>query len=215
MMMTKTEYTPVRRARDTATALTTFQVARLLGVSADTVANWVDQGRIAAHRTPGGHRRVPREALVQFAHQHGLPLQGVSAPVGTVDDAERRPLLLVVDDDDDFAHMVASYLSRKHGWDVEVACGALEACVRAGRRRPDAVLVDIRLPGPDGFDVLGALRSDVELAGVPVYACTGWQDPRVEHRVQDASFAGFLRKPVDVAAFGRLLDTAGAARAAR
>ena len=53
---------------------TTFQVARFLGVSPPTVVNWVTGGLLAAYRTPGGHRRIRRSDLIQFALERGFPL---------------------------------------------------------------------------------------------------------------------------------------------
>src|SRR5512139_1235871 len=53
---------------------TTFEAARLLGVSLPTVVNWIKARRIKAHRTPGGHRRIAREDLAGFMVRQGMPL---------------------------------------------------------------------------------------------------------------------------------------------
>ena len=59
------------KTRDT---FTTAQAARLLGVSVATVVYWIDDGRLKAHKTPGGHRRIAREDLISFAHHYEMPL---------------------------------------------------------------------------------------------------------------------------------------------
>ena len=46
--------------------LSTSAVARMLGVAVASVSNWIDQGQLKAGRTPGGHRRVKAEDLVDF-----------------------------------------------------------------------------------------------------------------------------------------------------
>lgn len=56
--------------------LGTHEVARLLSVDAGTVIRWVDAGRFASFRTPGGHRRIPRQEVLRFAEQHGWLLSG-------------------------------------------------------------------------------------------------------------------------------------------
>ena len=56
--------------------LGTHEVARLLSVDAGTVIRWVDAGRLASFRTPGGHRRIPRQEVLRFAEQHGWLLSG-------------------------------------------------------------------------------------------------------------------------------------------
>ena len=56
------------------TYYTTYQVAKHLGVSLPTVVNWVNSGLLAAHRTPGGHRRIARNDIIAFAREHNYPL---------------------------------------------------------------------------------------------------------------------------------------------
>lgn len=56
--------------------LGTHEVARLLSVDAGTVIRWADAGRFASFRTPGGHRRIPRQEVLRFAEQHGWLLNG-------------------------------------------------------------------------------------------------------------------------------------------
>jgi excisionase family DNA binding protein len=52
----------------------THQAARLLSVDAGTVIRWADAGKLPSFRTPGGHRRIRREDLMQFALNHGWPI---------------------------------------------------------------------------------------------------------------------------------------------
>ena len=54
--------------------LSTFAVASLLEVDPGSVVNWVDEGMLKAHRTPGGHRRVAREDLLAFLREHKMPI---------------------------------------------------------------------------------------------------------------------------------------------
>jgi excisionase family DNA binding protein len=197
----------MRRSRETRQDLTTFEVARLLGVSADTVASWVDRGWLEAHRTPGGHRRIGPEALARFAEAHRIPLAQAS-PVDAAPAPARpatRPSVLVVDDDQDFGETIREYLSRKHRWEVFVVTDALAACMSAARQSPRAILVDLALPVTDGFALLGALRADPLLADVGIFAVTGWRDAALERRARAAAFAGFFAKPLDLAELGAAL----------
>ncbi len=55
--------------------LTTTQVARICGVGNKSVIDWIDGGMMAGYRLPGStHRRVPREAVVEFLNEHNLPV---------------------------------------------------------------------------------------------------------------------------------------------
>ena len=52
--------------------LTTHQISNMLGVSDQSVSNWIDAGHLSAERTPGGHRRVEPDDLIDFLKQHKM-----------------------------------------------------------------------------------------------------------------------------------------------
>lgn len=187
----------------------TFQVARLLGVTPATIVNWVSAGLLTAWRTPGGHRRIQRDHLVEFARARAFP------PLPELVDtwiAPEAPAIsrraLVVDDEPDFCDMVRSYLVGRGGWEVEVAFSGFEAGVTVARFKPDVVLMDLLMPGMDGFDVLKMLRGDCQMGDVPVVACTAWRDPHVEQRIRRAAFHDCLQKPVKLDELAAVLEAA-------
>lgn len=65
--------------------------------------------------------------------------------------------ILVVDDEAGIRELVGTYL-RNEGFDVDEATDGEDALERFGRRQPDLVVLDLRLPGIDGFDVLREIR---------------------------------------------------------
>lgn len=92
-------------------------------------------------------------------------------------------------------------------WGYEVRCardghGAIEAA-RAGR--PDAVLLDIGLPGLDGYEVARRLRQDPGLEHTLLVALTGYVQEADQRRAREAGFDHHLGKPVDPDALRRLL----------
>ena len=188
---------------------TTRDAARALDVSPSTVANWIDAGHLPGHRTAGGHRRIPAEALEALVARLGMPGPTTSAPAIPVRDAAvpapGRPRLLIVDADADFGATVGNYMTRKFDWSVGVATTAFEAGVEAARAAPDAVLLDVRHGDTEGLCVFDALRADASFARVRVYACTGWRDPEVDRRIRHAGFAGCFYKPVDLSTLGAVL----------
>lgn len=171
---------------------TTFQVAKILGVSPPAVVNWVKSGLLHAHRTPGGHRRITRSDLVAFAKAREYPLP----PEFGQEPESVRKKALVVDDEATFSEMVREYLDVKGDFDVEVADSGFAAGLTVARFRPDVILMDIMMPGMDGFEVLHMLRSDADMGGVPVVACTAYKDPQVEARIAQEGFDAFVQKPV-------------------
>jgi excisionase family DNA binding protein len=170
---------------------TTHQVAKFLGVSLPTVVNWVNQGLLPAHRTPGGHRRIARNDIISFAREHEYPL---SREFLEQTGATRK--VLIVDDERDFAEMVRDYLALKGGFDVGVAESGFQAGFTVARFRPDVILMDIMMPDMDGFEVYRMLRDDPETRHIPVVACTAYRDPAIDRRVREEQFDGLVEKPL-------------------
>ena len=83
-----------------------------------------------------------------------------------------RPLVLIVDDDVELRTMLREYLANEQ-FDVE-ACADGSAALRwLDRQRPDIVLLDVTMPGPNGFEVLKRLRTG---SAVPVLMLTARDD---------------------------------------
>jgi excisionase family DNA binding protein len=141
---------------------TTFEAARLLGVSLPTVVNWVKARRLKAHRTPGGHRRIAREDLAAFILRHGMP---VPAELGDAVAARRKAL--VIADGGPAREGTVRQLAAA-GYAVDQASPGFAAGAAAARFEPDVVVLYV--PAADGGEVLRGLRADRELSGVPVVA---------------------------------------------
>jgi PAS domain S-box-containing protein len=108
--------------------------------------------------------------------------------------AARR--ILVVDDNRDSAEMTAALL-QAHGHAVRTAFDGGEALARAGEFRPDAILLDIGLPGLDGYEVARRVRSDPAFQGVRLIAVSGYGQQKDRDRSSAAGFDAHLVKPVD------------------
>lgn len=192
--------------------LTSLEIAAICGVSTRTVSNWIREGVLAAHRTAGGHGRVAAEEVIRFLLDRGLAvppdLQGgapakTASPPAPAPEAKPEPRrILVIDDDEAFLEVVREVLAAS-GFEVEVARHGFLAGYLVGRSRPKAILLDILMPGIDGYEVLSLLRRRPESGGIPVVACTSLRGPEVEGRVRAAGFDAYLRKPVE---FRALLD---------
>jgi excisionase family DNA binding protein len=177
---------------------TTYQVAKHLGVSLPTVVNWVTSGRLHAHRTPGGHRRMAHNDLIAFAREHHYPL-----PRRFLDTFRERRRVLVIDDERDYSEMVREYLSIKGDFDVEIADSGFLAGYLVAQFQPDLVLVDLPMADTDGCEILHTLRERTDTHHIPVIACTAYRDAEVETRIRAARFDAVLEKPM---ALERLLE---------
>ena len=177
--------------------LSTHDVARLCGVSPPTVIRWIEGGKLTAYRTPGGHRRVRRDALQVFCREHGVPL--VVTPNGP------RPMLVV--DDEPFIRGAMVKLLQRLAPEVPVLAAedAFQASQMLVENEPTLVFLDLRLPGMDGFRFLEHIRATPTGAEVPVVAISGMNDRDLHLQTERAGFAGLLRKPFASEAVKRIL----------
>lgn len=194
------------RSRKTPTThpvyFTTNDVALMFGVSNQTVVNWVKSGLLAAHKTPGGHRRIGDAEIVRFARSKEYPV-----PTGLVSANGAKKRVLVVDDEADFSDTVREYLVARASLEVEVASSGFSAGQTVERFKPDLILLDLLMPGLDGFDVHRLLRGDPKTAHIPVLACTAYRDPDMDRRIRDAGFDEFIEKPLKLdELLDRILD---------
>ena len=110
--------------------------------------------------------------------------------------------VLVVEDNDDAREMLRNLLSLL-GHEVHEACDGAAGIEEARRVRPDAALIDIGLPGIDGYEVARRIRADVP--GARLVAVTGYGQPEDRERALAAGFDVHLVKPVDPDQLQRLL----------
>jgi PAS domain S-box-containing protein len=117
---------------------------------------------------------------------------------------ERRPLVLVVDDDPHVRPVLVRLLQR-YGLRVVNASDGYSALATVERQRPDVMLLDIKMPGLDGFEVLRRLKGDPTTAGIPVIILTA-NDLSETTRAQGLALGAraYLEKPI---AYERLIST--------
>lgn len=102
-------------------------------------------------------------------------------------------LVLVIDDDPNAAEIMKRALE-KSGYSVLVASNGQEGLKLAREKRPQAITLDVMMPGMDGWSVLSALKADAETADIPVIMATMVQDRQMGFALGAAEF---LTKPVD------------------
>jgi two-component system CheB/CheR fusion protein len=151
-------------------------------------------GRVEAHSEGAGRGSEFTVSLPVLEEAPPLP---ASAPpsAGRVKDTPRR--ILIVEDNRDAALSLARLQSHR-GHTVHTAFSGPEAIAAAGEFLPGVVLLDIGLPGMDGFEVARRLRAMPELAGVFLVALSGYDSTEDHSRAQAAGFDRYLAKPADL-----------------
>ena len=118
---------------------------------------------------------------------------------GTIKIATHPPLrkrVLIVDDNIDTAQGLSRLLTRA-GHETALAHDGTEALSRAREQTPEVIVLDIGLPGMDGFEVVKSLRQEASCAAAIIIAVTGYGQPEDRQRAIEAGFDHHLVKPVD------------------
>ena len=131
-------------------------------------------------------------------------------PRGTLmSDALRR--LLIVDDEPAILEVLTSYFAETGRYEIMTAQHGADAMMIASFQRPDAILLDILMPGMDGIEVLRAIRAMD--ASIPVVMVTGNADVKVARDTLTMGAFDYVAKPFDCTALDRIVVAAVAAGA--
>jgi CheY-like chemotaxis protein len=125
-----------------------------------------------------------------------VPLRLPSEPPRPRTDVNKARGNILVVDDNSVAQTIASHALRRHAYRVECAGDGLAALEAAARTRFDLILLDLQMPGLDGFETLEAIRKIPQYASTPVIALTANCSTEDRRRCADAGMQGFLAKPV-------------------
>jgi CheY-like chemotaxis protein len=135
--------------------------------------------RITLPLAPSAHPVAPGRASTQPAHGNGSACR-----------------VLIVDDNVDAVEMMAA-LFEMHGHEVRVAHDAEGALAAARDFSPEAAVLDIGLPGTDGYELARRFRQDERTRSVRLVALTGWGQDGDRARAREAGFDAHLTKPAE------------------
>ena len=109
--------------------------------------------------------------------------------------AKDRTVLIVEDDED--SRFVYGAILEKHGFAVVTATSGEDGLRVARERLPDAILMDVSIPGLDGWTVTSSLKDDPDTAGIPIIIITAHAFPEDQRRADVVGCDVFLTKPCD------------------
>jgi len=181
--------------------LSVGQVAEICRVSKKTVLNWIYDGGMKAFTTYGGHYRIWPANVKKF-----LDSTGMDIPFDYVDD--RTTHILIIDDDLDFSTILKSAIVADLP-DVEVTTtdDGYEGLMLIGELKPQLVILDIKMPKVDGFQVLELLKTRKAEQDVKVLVITGYLDQETRQQLSTTIADHWIDKLSDIST---MIKTIGA-----
>lgn len=171
---------------------TTGDIAEIFGVSRISAYKWVKQGKIKAFKVPGGRYRITKNALGEFIRKSGL--QGkVLYPI--YEDIK----ILIVDDEELIAQSVKAFLEDRHpSWHITLAYDGFEAGRSITEVIPDVVLLDLFLPGINGFQLCRKIKSDEDTNHIKIIAITGYPTEENIKKIKEYGADAVISKPFNL-----------------
>lgn len=111
-----------------------------------------------------------------------------------------RQMILVADDDKDLVTALSIRL-RTAGFDVVGAHDGEEAFKVAQEKKPDLIILDVRMPAGGGFSSIDRLKHSLATRNIPVIFLTAFDDDEMMEQARSLGCTGFFRKPFDDAEF--------------
>jgi len=177
-----------------------LEVADICGVVNQTAINWIKNGFLKAFTTPGGQYRVYSDDLLGF-----LTSRGMRIPDSLI---ERRSSagpsepdwgrVLIVDDDQNINTLLRRHLQKNMPeCTILQAFDGFEAGKLVSEKRPGVIILDISLPGIDGYKLCQRIKSDPGLGSPLIIAITGLIEEDIEGRILAEGADAFFAKPFD------------------
>lgn len=174
--------------------LSTGDMANYCEVTSAAVLKWIDSGKLPVFTTPGGHYRVLRTDFRDFLTRHGMFIDE-----GFFGKSQGRKRILIVDDEPAVVAFIEEALRLEGDYDLATAYDGFEAGHQLAIFKPDLIVLDIMLPGMDGFEICRRLKTDPAMSHVKVLAVTGFATEENIEKILGYGADDFLAKPLKLA----------------
>lgn len=167
---------------------TTHEVSKFCNVYPTTVINWIKEGKLSAYTTPGGHRRIKKENLLELMKKNNMPIPEELTK-------GQKHVVLIIDDDTKILQMMKTVLSQEEDLQIISAESGFEAGLTIYTNLPDIILLDFLMPNMSGFEVCRKLKSDEKTKDIPIIAVTALKEQEEIKKMFSAGVADLISKP--------------------
>jgi excisionase family DNA binding protein len=169
---------------------TTGEAAEICKLSQQTIIRCFDNGQLTGFRVPGSRfRRIPRDALIKFMKDNGIPLDGIE---------NERIRVLVVDDDPQIVELFVDALAADGAFEVATATSGYDAGVLTQQFHPDLVVLDYMLPDINGNVVCRTIRQNPDLSHIKILIISGLVNQGEVDKLLEAGADDFIKKPFNI-----------------
>ncbi|MCM8778065.1 MAG: response regulator [Candidatus Omnitrophica bacterium] len=179
---------------------TTGDIAEIFGVSRISAYKWIKNGKIKAFKVPGGRYRVTTQGLKEFIKKSGLE-EKIPYP-------DRNIIkILIVDDEKLIAQSIKDFLESKHpSWHINLAHDGFEAGRLITIVNPDIIILDLFLPGVNGFYLCRNLKNNEATKNIKIIAITGYPTEENIEKIKEYGADAVLSKPFNMDELEKILN---------
>ena len=175
------------------------EAAKFCAVGRTTMWRWVKSGYLKASMTLGGQHRILKTELESVLAEKGgyslAALEKGPEPEFPGKSLSRRKIL-IIDDDPDVRKLLTRLLSAED-YAVDVAFDGFGAGAKVMDFKPDLLVLDLIMPGMDGFEVCERIKKNPRTSHIKVLAITGYDDEENRARIMKAGADGYMAKPIE------------------
>lgn len=174
-----------------------LEVANICGVVNQTAINWIRNGHLKAFSTPGGQYRVYPDDLAAFMSSRNMKIPPSLLEVCTTKDSYTLNTLLIIDDDKTLNNVITAYMEKTYPEiNVIQAFDGFEAGLQLSKKNPQCLILDLDLPGVDGFQICKRIFEDKDFGNPRVIVITALEEEGLEERLEKLGVDSFFRKPL-------------------
>lgn len=173
-----------------------LEVANLCGVVNQTTINWIKNGYLNAFTTPGGQYRVYSDELLKFLKSQGMR---IPKELEKIQKENSNSTILIVEDDTEINELIKQYFEIKlPEYKILQAFDGFEAGRFVSEYKPIILILDITLPGIDGYTLCKNIKSDPDLNSPYIIAITGMSEEDAKQKILESGADAFYKKPLNL-----------------
>ena len=155
-------------------------------------------GELKASLTPGGQYRIHKQDLESFMRAKGM------YPFASYQPVDKK--ILIVDDDARIQKLLTNIFSAQN-YATEVASDGFEVGVKVAEFKPGLIILDLFMPGMDGFEVCRRIKEKADTSNIKILAITGHDLEENRERIMAAGADGLMGKPLNMEALSQKADS--------